>query len=85
MKYANDPQASYKNKKNTMNYFSSKKNKSFGEMSAPERVGNLIVGVAHGSFLEFQKSKNLRTMGKNLYKTRPKKNEMFYDKKKGFY
>ncbi len=84
MKYANDPQSSYMNKKNTMNYFSRKKNKSFGEMSAPERVANMIVGVAHGSFLEFQKSKNLRTMGKNLYKTRPKKNEVMFDKGKAY-
>jgi hypothetical protein len=85
MKYSNDPQTSYKYKKNTMNYFSKKKNKNFGEMSAPERVGNLIVGVTHGAFLEFQKSKNIRTMGRNLYKTRPKPNEIMYDKKKGFY
>ena len=85
MKYSNDPQTSYRSNKNTMNYFSRKQNKSFGEMSAPERVGNLIVGVTHGAFLEFQKSKNIRTMGKNLYKTRPKPNEIMYDKKKGFY
>jgi|GEM_PF-4741742 len=82
--YSNDPQTSYNNKKNTMNYFSKKKNKGFGEMSSPERVGNLIVGVAHGAFLEFQKSKNIRTMGKNLYKTKPKKNKVMFDKGKPF-
>ena len=54
-------------------------------MSAPERVANMIIGVGHGLTKKIMQSKNIKTMGKNLYKTKPKPNEIMYDKKKGFY
>ena len=88
--YANDAQESQDSKKNDMNYFrkanaKNRRTHPYNDMSAPERVANMIIGVGHGLTKKIMQSKNIRTMGKNLYKTKPKVNEVMYDKKKGFY
>ena len=88
--YANDAQESQDSKKNDMNYFRKANSKNrrthpYNDMSTPERVANMIIGVGHGLGKKLMQSKNIKTMGKNLYKTKPKPNEIMYDKKKGFY
>tara|TARA_R110000803_G_scaffold179855_1_gene242227 strand:- start:1 stop:288 length:288 start_codon:yes stop_codon:yes gene_type:complete len=75
--YANDAQESYDSKKNDMNYFrkanaKNRRTNPYNDMSTPERVANMIIGVGHGLGKEVMKSKNIKTMGKNLYKTKPK-------------
>ena len=78
--YANDAQESYDSKKNDMNYFrkanaKNRRTDPYKDMSTPERVANMIIGVGHGLGKKLMQSKNIKTMGANFYKTRPKKNK----------